>query len=176
MLFSKSVEYALRAVAWLAAHAESSDDPRRPIPAPATQIAAATQIPSRFLSDILQSLARGGVVDSQRGPKGGFILSRPADQVYVLDIVRIIDPIHRVGSCPLTGAAHHDQLCPLHQMLDDALAQIETVFAHTRLADLTCLELGIKPPDGCTTASDAATPPRRGRSSRVSARHGGRGR
>lgn len=155
MLFSKSVEYALRAVAWLAAHDEamSSAGGTAPAtgadrtPAPATQIAEATQIPSRFLSDILQALARAGVVHSQRGPKGGFNLARPADEIRVLDVVNVIDPIHRVGSCPLTGADRHDTLCALHQMLDDSLARIETVFAQTMVSQLACLDLvHLEPP------------------------------
>src|SRR5690606_20958358 len=36
-------------------------------------------------------LRRGGIVNSQRGPEGGYSLARPADQISLADIIRIID-------------------------------------------------------------------------------------
>jgi Rrf2 family protein len=137
LLFSKSVEYALRAVVWLGQQRQQQDN--QPLAVPASQIAAATQIPARFLADILQKLARSGIITAQRGPHGGFTLNRSAEQIRLLDIVTVIDPIQRVGTCPLTGLQRHDKLCRLHQTLDDLLARMEEAFDQTTVADMACL-------------------------------------
>ena len=62
-MFSQTVEYALRAVAYLAYEA--------PAPRTTEQVAEATRVPPAYLSKVLQALSRGGVVRSQRGVGGG---------------------------------------------------------------------------------------------------------
>ncbi len=83
MRLSARVDYALRAVAELASA------PDRPLTS--EKLATAQQIPPKFLESILLQLRRGGVVNSQRGPEGGYWLARPADQISLADIIRVID-------------------------------------------------------------------------------------
>jgi Rrf2 family protein len=128
MFFSKTSEYALRAVVYLADHEGQSQTTQ--------QIAEATKVPSNYLSKTLQSLARAGLVQAQRGLGGGFMLARPAAGVTVLDVVSAVDPVQRIHTCPLSLASHGTNLCPLHRKLDDALASIETAFGSTVIADL----------------------------------------
>ena len=54
-------------------------------------IAEAQQIPLRFLLNILADLRRVGLVDSRRGPSGGWWLTRPADAITIADVVRAVD-------------------------------------------------------------------------------------
>jgi Rrf2 family protein len=82
---SAKTDYAIRALVELAAHA----GPQRALTAEA--IAAAQGIPVRFLLNILADLRRVGLVDSRRGPDGGWWLARPSGEITVADAVRAVD-------------------------------------------------------------------------------------
>jgi len=96
MRLSARVDYALRAVAELAsatAAAQADDEgaahPGRPVTA--ERLAHAQQIPPKFLESILLQLRRGGIVTAQRGPEGGYRLARPADEISLAEVIRVID-------------------------------------------------------------------------------------
>ncbi len=127
-MFSQTVEYALRAAVWLAENEGSPQTNRK--------IAAATQVPAPYLSKLMQSLGRAGLVRGARGAGGGFELTRRAAAVSVLDVVNAVDPVCRIKTCPLGLASHKKRLCPLHKKLDEAIATIETSFRTTSLAEV----------------------------------------
>lgn len=127
-MFSQTVEYAMRAVLALAAGDGS--------PMTTRQIAEAMMVPQSYLSKVLQALVRGGLVFSTRGLRGGFVLTRPAAQINLLEIMDIVNPIRRIESCPLDLEGHSSQLCPLHRRLDQAMAMVQEAFAKTTLAEL----------------------------------------
>src|SRR5436309_8152567 len=83
---SARVDYALRAVVELAS---TGGGPDRPVTA--DQLAQAQGIPPKFLESILLQLRRGGVVTAQRGPEGGYRLARPAGDISLADVIRVID-------------------------------------------------------------------------------------
>jgi Rrf2 family protein len=89
MRLSARVDYALRAVAELAAATTGPDAVDRPVTA--ERLAQAQEIPPKFLESILLQLRRGGVVTAQRGPEGGYRLARPADEISLAEIIRVID-------------------------------------------------------------------------------------
>jgi Rrf2 family protein len=83
---SARVDYALRAVVELAG---GPAGPQRPVTA--EQLAQAQGIPPKFLESILLQLRRGGIVNAQRGPEGGYWLARPATEISLADVIRVID-------------------------------------------------------------------------------------
>jgi Rrf2 family protein len=127
-MFSQSVEYALRAVVHLAAES--------PAARTTDQIAAATRVPRAYLSKVLQSLVRSGVVISQRGLHGGMTLAKSPSELTILEVVNGVEPIQRIRTCPLGLAAHGVHLCPLHSRVDQALALVEEAFRSTTLAEV----------------------------------------
>ena len=127
-MLSQTVEYALRAAVYLADQA--------PHPRTTEQIAAVTRVPAAYLSKVLQNLARGGIVTSQRGLHGGFLLARKPSAITILEVVNAVDPIRRIRECPLGFAAHGVNLCPLHRRLDNALASVEKAFSESTLAEV----------------------------------------
>ena len=127
-MFSKTVEYALRAVVHLAYEA--------PAARTTAQIAEATQVPKDYLSKILQNLAKEGIVQTQRGVGGGVSLAKGPDELTILDVVNAVEPIERITVCPLGLKGHGVRLCPLHRRLDDAMAQVEAAFGGTTLAEV----------------------------------------
>ena len=84
MRLSARVDYALRAVVELASGPAGPD---RPVTA--DQLAQAQGIPPKFLESILLQLRRGGVVNAQRGPEGGYWLARPAADISLADVSAI---------------------------------------------------------------------------------------
>lgn len=123
-LFSATMEYALRAMVFLAAQEGR--------PCVNHEIAGAMQVPVGYMAKVLQNLRRAGLVKSQRGLRGGFVLGRPASEITILDVVNSVEPVPRITHCPLGLKEHEHQLCPLHKQLDNAAALVEQVFsAHT---------------------------------------------
>ncbi|MBM0228039.1 MULTISPECIES: Rrf2 family transcriptional regulator [Micromonospora] len=110
MRLSARVDYALRAAAELASVADGTAAGRsRPVTA--EQIARAQEIPPKFLESILLQLRRGGIVHAQRGPEGGYWLARPASEISLAEVIRVIDgPLahvrgHRPEELGYQGAA-----------------------------------------------------------------------
>ena len=136
-MFSQTVEYALRAVLYLAREA--------PSPRTTDQIALATRVPKAYLSKVLQGLGRAGLVHSQRGLGGGMTLARDPSALTILEVVNAVDPIGRIKECPLGLTAHGMNLCPLHRRLDNALAMVETAFRETTLAEVLAEPLTSEP-------------------------------
>jgi Rrf2 family protein len=127
-VISQTVEYALRAVVHLASEA--------PAARTTDQVAKATRVPRAYLSKVLQSLSRAGLVHSQRGIGGGMTLTKSAAEITILEVVNAVEPIQRIRSCPLELAAHGVHLCPLHRRLDNALALFEEAFRNSTLAEV----------------------------------------
>ena len=127
-MISQTVEYALRAVAHLASVA--------PVGQTTDQIAKVTLVPRAYLSKVLQSLVRGGLVISQRGIGGGMTLAKPASELTILEVVNAVEPIQRIRTCPLGIAEHGARLCPLHRRLDNALASVEAAFESSTLEEV----------------------------------------
>ena len=105
-------------------------------PAITPEIAAVTQTPPGYSAKVLQTLARAGLVSSQRGLYGGFVLTRPPEKITVLDVIQAVDPLPRIRTCPLGLKTHGVRLCPLHRELDQALALVERAFARATIAKL----------------------------------------
>ena len=83
-MISKTSEYALSALVCLATQSERSLTAR--------EIAQSTGMPEGYLAKVLRTLARLGIVRSRRGPAGGFTLSRSAEEMDLIDVIRSIEP------------------------------------------------------------------------------------
>src|SRR4051812_10767570 len=81
---SNKGRYAVRALFDLAFHASDQ-------PAQLRDIAERQRIPLRFLEQIFQDLKRARLVDSKRGPRGGYQLARTPERICVGDVLRALD-------------------------------------------------------------------------------------
>ncbi len=136
-MISQTAEYALRAVTHLAYNAGAPQTNR--------QISESTHVPMPYLSKVLQGMARAGLIRSQRGIYGGFVLARSAADLTVYEVIQSVDPIARILSCPLGLKAHGVNLCPLHRRLDDAMALVEKAFKDSTIADVLAEPTTSKP-------------------------------
>jgi Rrf2 family protein len=127
-MISQTAEYALRAITHLAFNAEA--------PQTNKQISATTLVPMPYLSKVLQSMARAGLIRSHRGLRGGFTLAKSPEDLTVYEVIDAVDPLLRIRSCPLGLRSHGINLCPLHRRLDDAMGMVEKAFRDSTIADI----------------------------------------
>lgn len=87
---SKKIDYGLIAIS----HIAFQEDDKI---VNAKRIASEYQIPAQLLAKILQKLAREGLIDSQNGPKGGYVLARSPEDITVGEVVKAIEgPVNLV--------------------------------------------------------------------------------
>ena len=127
-MFSQTVDYALRAAAYLGIQS--------PVPATTKEIAETTRVPPAYLSKVLQALRRADVVHSRRGAGGGISLVKGPADLTILEVVNAVEPAWRSKGCPLGLASHKTELCPMHKRLDKAFTLVEDVLGNSTLADI----------------------------------------
>jgi Rrf2 family protein len=101
------------------------------------EVSREEKIPKSFLAKIFQSLARAGLVRSNRGTGGGFTLAKAPAEITTLDIIEAIEGriafqrcLEAPSDCPHVGG------CPLCGLFAEAQTQVRDVFLRTTLADL----------------------------------------
>lgn len=130
MLYSKPCEYAIRALAFLAhtTHRGSVGGQR---------IARAENIPTPVLGKILQELARKGLLESRRGPGGGFRLARRPELITLRDVVAAVDGLDHFTECAVgLERCADDAPCPLHDTWKGLRSQIMTYLETTTLTEM----------------------------------------
>lgn len=109
LIFSRQCEYALQAVVFLALRREGER----------TSIKGLTKkldIPYHFLAKILQDLSRKGLLESLKGPGGGFSLGKPVRDITLLHIVEAIDGVDFTRKCVMGFAeCSGKQPCAVHE-------------------------------------------------------------
>ena len=128
---SRKVDYALRAVIHLA----SEEDRERACSL--SEIATRERIPRQFLVKIIQELIHKGLVRSQRGPRGGYVLARPAAQVTFRDVLEAVEGPIALNAC--TGE-HADcfalGLCGMERIWREGQRRVMDLFEKTTIADV----------------------------------------
>ena len=84
MKISRSTGYALVAVGYIAQYYKEGA-------VLASRVSKQYNIPLEYLLKILQQLVRANVLRSKRGPRGGFFLARPAENITLLEIIEAVD-------------------------------------------------------------------------------------
>lgn len=140
MRITAKVDYAVRAGIELARVGAEPD--RRPVPLKAHDIAAAQDIPVKFLENILSELKRSGIIASRRGADGGYWLARPAADISVADIIRAVEgPLADVRGVRPDELDFGPGLESLQRMWIAVRANLRTVLEEVTLAGLCQHEL-----------------------------------
>lgn len=135
MRLSKRGEYGLRAMIDLAAWNHGGAIVQ------IKDIAERQQIPSKFLEQILLTLKNAGLLRSKMGVGGGYYLAKPADQINLGQIVRILDgplaPVRCVSQMAYEPCGCPDEeTCGLKLVMSDVRNAIADILDHTSLADV----------------------------------------
>ncbi len=122
-------DYAVRAVVAIAA--------AHPHRRKAGDISATMAIPRTFLSRVLATLVSSGVLDAAAGPSGGYTLTRPPEEITLLEVVEAAEGPLELTECVLRGGpcAWEDR-CAVHDTWLQAQEAFGARLAATSLADL----------------------------------------
>jgi Rrf2 family protein len=145
---SHKVVYGVRVTTTLARM--GSETPGRPVSR--AVLAATDDLPPGFLDDILRALRNGGLLRSQRGGEGGWLLARPATAITVADVIRVLEgPLASVrGIRPHELAANGEQE-PFVSLWIAVRAALRSVLEAVTIADLAADTL---PPAVAALAAD----------------------
>lgn len=139
MILSQTAVYALRASLCLASLEASG-------PVRVDDIAERLNVPRNYLSKILHTLARAGVLKSSRGPGGGFQLARAAAELPLHDIVEHFDQLSGEPTCLLGRPECSDRdPCSAHDRWRSVSEAVDAFFRETTVADLS-RDRAAKPP------------------------------
>ena len=138
MRLSKRGEYGLRAMMALAVPGPDGKPPVLQI----REIAEREQMPGKFLEQILLALKNAGLLHSKMGVGGGYHLARPAAEISLGQIVRVLDgplaPVKCVSQMAYEPCGCPDEeTCGLRLVMGDVRNAISEVLDGTSLADVT---------------------------------------
>ena len=121
--------YAVTAMLDLALHATEA-------PVPLADISQRQGISLSYLEQLFAKLRRQSLVQSARGPGGGYRLSRDPDEITVVEIINAINENVDVTRCGGLGNCQDNQPCLTHMLWKDLSDQIHTFLAGISLGDL----------------------------------------
>jgi Rrf2 family iron-sulfur cluster assembly transcriptional regulator len=132
------VELAARQAAVCSAPGSTSGATRAAYrPVSLADIAQAQQLSVAYLEQLFGHLRRAGLVDSARGPGGGYRLARPAEAIAVADIVDAVDEPLRATRCEESGpGCLAGNRCLTHDLWSELGEQIRIFLRHISLADV----------------------------------------
>lgn len=132
VMFSKTCEYGIRAMIFVAQ--QSKDGARVGI----KQIAKGIGSPEHFIAKILQELARKGVVQSAKGPNGGFYLDEKGRGCSLARIVRVLDGDQLFTGCGL-GLHQCSELrpCPIHEEFKKIRQELGEMLEGAKVGEFT---------------------------------------
>ena len=102
----------------------------------ATNIANSADFSRNHLSKILQQLTKHGYLLSERGPSGGFKLLKPASEITLLEIFKLIDGSHENTKCSRNGTHCSFPVCVYGDVIDRANSMITDYFNSRTIADI----------------------------------------
>ena len=144
-VYSDSCKHAIRALIYLA---RLEPGERSTV----QEILEDEEFPEAALAKVLQRLASRGILESAKGPGGGFRLARPSDRLRLSEIMQAVDGQDRVEACALgMSACTEDDWCPIHDHWFKAKEALTDMLRTTTIADL----VRSAPPTGKSGAKGA---------------------
>jgi Rrf2 family protein len=130
-MFSKSFGYALRGILYVALMQEEQRKVQ------AEEIANKLSVPRHFLGKIMQQLVKAGLLQSTKGPYGGFYLAKDTLQTPLIKLVEITDGIEQFYICVLQlRQCNKINPCPLHAEMDLVKTKLKQVLTEMTIESL----------------------------------------
>jgi Rrf2 family protein len=130
MQLTRAADYAIRVMIHLAGLPPETRASR-------AELAVASECPEQFLSKVLQSLTRAGLVRSHRGNTGGFELPGIHRAATLLAVVEAIEGPLKLNSCLNSDrACTRQEWCPAHDVWVDAQAAVAQVLQDATITEL----------------------------------------
>jgi Rrf2 family protein len=131
MFFSKSFGYALRGVIYVALVHEEN---RR---VQVDEISRRLSVPKHFLAKIMNRVVKEGILDSTKGPYGGFSMNKETLNAPLIRLLKITDGMEQFNTCVLKlRKCNKSNPCPLHFLMEKNRNDLLRNFSQTTIADL----------------------------------------
>ncbi len=131
-MFSKTCEYAIRALIFIAQKTKAGN--RVGI----KEIAKAIDAPEHFIAKILQDLSRKGLVQSFKGPTGGFYVEDASSMSSLADIVKAIDGDKLFTGCGLgLKNCNEAKPCPIHSQFKKVRENIYSMLENATIGEFS---------------------------------------
>ncbi len=129
MNFAKTTSYSLNVLSYLAKHEN--------IRMSASYLHKKLGIPYSYLRQVLGKLSRRGFVDSSRGSRGGFAITRDISTIYLADIIEATEGLDSLNRCIMGfSKCPFNYGCSMHPVWVEMRTNILNVLTKTSLADL----------------------------------------
>ncbi len=103
----------------------------------AKDVADSYRIPQELLAKILQRLVKSGLLKSQHGTHGGYVLARDAKSISAYEVIRAIDGPLFITSCvTIHGDCEQSDLCTIREPLKKVNQGIEDVLRGISIGDM----------------------------------------
>ena len=126
---SKKADYGLIALKHLAQHADESVSAR--------EIATYYHIPAELLAKVLQKLARKGLLVSQQGINGGYILARDPAAISIVDVLEALEGPISMTPCERGSDCQQMQMCSVRDPLRKIRAKVVRILGDTSIYELS---------------------------------------
>lgn len=134
MLLSTKGDYGVRAMIDLAKHEGSG-------PVQRAEIARRRQIPEAYLDHLLAQLRRAGFVRSVRGPGGGHMLARPAEEICLLHVLEALEGSLAPLACLENPEPGQEAICGQEWVWQDIYDNMRETLAAVSVSELVEHEL-----------------------------------
>jgi Rrf2 family protein len=125
---SKRSDYGLIALRHLAQHSDESVSAR--------EIAARYRIPAELMAKVLQKLVRKGLLVSQQGTNGGYVLARDPASISIVEVVEALEGPIAITPCERGSDCQQMQLCSVKDPLLKIKAKVVRVLGDTSIYEL----------------------------------------
>lgn len=132
-MLSNTSRYALRALIYLATHK------REKTKIGIYKIADDLNIPAHFLGKILQNLVKQKLLESTKGPHGGFSVSEKLNKTTLYDVIKIIDGDDLFNKCLICDKICTESIenhCSLHSRYEEIRLSLKKMFCEQTVFDL----------------------------------------
>ena len=132
---SRMTDYGIVLLAHLAS--ERNLNPDESAPQNARELALQVGLPLPVVSKVLKQLARAGILESHRGAKGGFTLTRRPEDLSVAELVTALDgPVALTQCAALPGGCDHESTCAVRSPWQVINQVVQYALSEVSLADL----------------------------------------
>ncbi len=131
MIFSKTFGYALRGVLYVAM--QSEDKERIQL----DEIAVQLSVPRHFLGNVMKKLVKAGVINSMKGPYGGFYINDKTSELTLLQLKEFTGEVEDFDICVLRfRKCNAANPCPMHNQVESLRRKWQELLASTTIGDL----------------------------------------
>lgn len=132
-MFSKACQYAIKVMIFIASNQQEGN--RTGL----KEIIKALGSPEAFTAKILQQLVKGGLLESYRGPSGGFVLPQ-GKKILIYDVVEVIDGKQLMEECILgLPECSAENPCPVHHKFFGVRERLKETLLATQIDDESLL-------------------------------------